>query len=145
MGKHIKCILVSNFISPQITITLGMAVKRLHLKHLFSKEKIEVFSLVLQRKYDDKALDYYVSNFVKSPKGWLGDFKEEHYLEWSKNKQSLTYNFITDMSFLFTIVDDILMNFLLPKRTTSCIIKELPRKEDFSGNDGNPTGVTELC
>ena len=41
--------------------------------------------------------------FVKSPKGWLGDFKEENYLEWSKNKQSLTYNFITDMSFLFTL------------------------------------------
>ena len=112
---------------------------------LFSKEEIDSFFARVAKKYDDKALDYYVSNFVKSPKGWLGDFKEEHYLEWSKNKQSLTYNFITDMSFLFTIVDDFDDIFSCQNELTSSIIKELPRKEDFSGNDGNPTGVTELC
>ena len=75
-------------------------------KASFLKRKDRSFFARVAKKYDDKALDYYVSNFVKSPKGWLGDFKEEHYLEWSKNKQALTYNFITDMSFLFTIVDD---------------------------------------
>ena len=75
-------------------------------KASFLKRKDRSFFARVAKKYDEKALDYYVSNFVKSPKGWLGDFKEEHYLEWSKNKQALTYNFITDMSFLFTIVDD---------------------------------------
>tara|TARA_Y100000004_G_C8841510_1_gene380708 strand:- start:40 stop:621 length:582 start_codon:yes stop_codon:yes gene_type:complete len=75
-------------------------------KASFLKRKDRYFFSRVAKKYDDKTLDYYVSNFVKSPKGWLGDFKEENYLEWSKNKQSLTYNFITDMSFLFTIVDN---------------------------------------
>ena len=88
-----------------------MAVKRqIHKGLSFLKRRDRHFFARVAKKYDDKALDYYVSNFVKSPKGWLGDFKEENYLEWSKNKQSLTYNFITDMSFLFTIVshfDDI--------------------------------------
>ena len=111
----------------------------------FLKRRDRHFFARVAKKYDDKALDYYVSNFVKSPKGWLGDFKEENYLEWSKNKQSLTYNFITDMSFLFTIVshfDDI---FSCQNESTSSIIKELPRQEDFSRNDGNPTGIAELC
>ena len=75
-------------------------------KHRFSKEKIEVFSLELQRSMMTKHWIIMFANFIKSPKGWLGDFKEEHYLEWSKNKQSLTYNFIKDMGFLFTVVDN---------------------------------------
>ena len=63
---------------------------------------------------------------MKSPKGWLGDFKEENYLEWSKNKQSLTYNFLTDMSFFNTIgVDDFDSIFSYQNESTSSIIKEL--------------------
>jgi hypothetical protein len=75
-------------------------------KASFFKRKDRYFFARVARKYDTKTQEYFVSNFVKSPKGWLGDFKEENYLEWSKNKQSLTYNFITDMSFLFEQVDD---------------------------------------
>jgi len=75
-------------------------------KASFLKRKDRFFFARVAKKYDEKALDYYVANFIKSPKGWLGDFKEEHYLEWSKNKQSLTYNFLTDMSLLFSVVDD---------------------------------------
>ena len=45
-------------------------------------------------------LDFFISNFIKQPKGYIGDFKEENYIEWSKNQQSLTYNFIKDMSHL---------------------------------------------
>ena len=70
-------------------------------KASFLKRRDRHFFARVAKKYDDKAIDYFVANFVQSPKGWLGDFKEENYLEWSKNKQSLTYNFITDMSFLF--------------------------------------------
>lgn len=79
-------------------------------KASFLKRKDRSFFARVARKYDDKTLEYFVANFTKSPKGWLGDFKEEHYLEWSKNRQSLTYNFITDMSLLFSQVshfDDI--------------------------------------
>ena len=71
-------------------------------KASFLKRKDRYFFARVARKYDDKTLDYFVANFAKSPKGWLGDFKEENYLEWSKNKQAMTYNFITDMSLLFS-------------------------------------------
>jgi hypothetical protein len=75
-------------------------------KASFLKRRDRHFFARVAKKYDDKAIEYFVSNFVQSPKGWLGDFKEENYLEWSKNKQSLTYNFLNDMSFLFQQVDD---------------------------------------
>ena len=75
-------------------------------KASFLKRKDRYFFARVAKKYDDKTLEYFVANFVKSPKGWLGDFKEENYLEWSKNKQSLTYNFITDMSLLFSQISD---------------------------------------
>lgn len=75
-------------------------------KASFLKRRDRHFFSRVAKKYDDKSLDYFVANFVHSPKGWLGDFKEENYLKWSKNKQSLTYNFLTDMSFLFEQVDD---------------------------------------
>ena len=45
--------------------------------NIFLKRKRQKFFARVAKKYDDKALEYYVSNFVKSPKGWLGDFKEE--------------------------------------------------------------------
>ena len=79
-------------------------------KGSFLKRKDRYFFARVARKYGDKTQEYYIANFVKSPKGWLGDFSEENYLEWSKNKQSLTYNFITDMSLLFSQIshfDDI--------------------------------------
>ena len=75
-------------------------------KASFFKRKDRYFFSRVARKYGESTQDYFISNFVCSPKGWLGDFKEENYMEWSKNKQSLTYNFITDMSFLFEQVDD---------------------------------------
>ena len=107
------------------------------------KKKTDSFSLELQRNMMTKHWIIMLRTFVKSPKGWLGDFKEENYLEWSKNKQSLTYNFLTDMSFLFTVVDDFDSIFSCQNGQHS-VIKELPRKEDFSRNDGNLTGITEL-
>ena len=75
-------------------------------KASFLKRRDRHFFARVAKKYDTKAIDYFVANFVNSPKGWLGDFKEENYLEWSKNKQSLTYNFLNDMKFLFEQVDD---------------------------------------
>jgi hypothetical protein len=79
-------------------------------KSSFLKRKDRNFFARVARKYDEKTVDYFVSNFIKSPKGYIGDFREENYLEWSKNKQAMTYKFITDMSYLFSQVshfDDI--------------------------------------
>jgi hypothetical protein len=70
-------------------------------KSSFLKRKDRYFFARVARKYDESTQDYFVSNFVQSPKGWLGDFNETNYNNWKKYKQSLTYNFITDMSFLF--------------------------------------------
>ena len=79
-------------------------------KASFIKRKDRYFFARVARKYGESTQDYFISNFVHSPKGWLGDFSEDNYLKWSKNKQSLTYNFITDMSLLFSQIshfDDI--------------------------------------
>ena len=75
-------------------------------KGSFLKRKDRYFFARVARKYGDKTEQYYIANFVKSPKGWLGDFSEENYMDWSKYKQSLTYNFMTDMSVLFAQVED---------------------------------------
>jgi hypothetical protein len=75
-------------------------------KESFLKRKDRYFFSRVARKYGDKTQEYYIANFIKSPKGWLGDFSEENYLEWSKNKQSLTYNFLNDMAILFSQVED---------------------------------------
>jgi len=79
-------------------------------KASFLKRKDRSFFARVARKYNESTQDYFVSNFVCSPKGWLGDFNETNYNNWKKNKQALTYNFITDMSYLFSQIshfDDI--------------------------------------
>jgi hypothetical protein len=86
-------------------------------KASFLKRRDRNFFAKTARKYDTKTLDYFVANFVKSPKGYIGEFSEENYMEWSKNRQSLSYNFLNDMSLLFAQVEDF-ESFLLPKWTT---------------------------
>jgi len=71
-------------------------------KASFLKRKDRSFFARVARKYGESTESYFISNFVCSPKGWLGDFKEENYKHWSKYQQSLTYNFITDMGLLFS-------------------------------------------
>ena len=97
-------------------------------KASFLKRKDRYFFARVARKYDDKTLDYFVANFTKSPKGWLGDFKEENYLEWSKNKQSLTYNFITDMSLLFSQISHFDEIFSLQKGQHPVLLKNFLAK-----------------
>ena len=75
-------------------------------KASFLKKRDRFFFARVAKKYDDKTLEYYIANFVKSPKGWLGDFSEDNYNQYVKYKQALTYNFINDMSFLFSQVED---------------------------------------
>jgi len=75
-------------------------------KASFLKRKDRSFFARIARKYGDKTEEYFVSNFIASPKGYVGDFREENYLSWSKNKQSLTYNFIKDMSLIFSQISN---------------------------------------
>ena len=75
-------------------------------KASFLKRRDRNFFARVARKYGASTQDYFISNFVCSPKGWLGDFNETNYNNWVKNKQSLTYNFINDMSFLFSQVSE---------------------------------------
>ena len=75
-------------------------------KASFLKRRDRNFFARVARKYGESTQDYFISNFVCSPKGWLGDFNEDNYNKWMKHKQSLTYNFINDMSFLFSQISE---------------------------------------
>ena len=75
-------------------------------KASFLKRKDRYFFARVARKYGESTKDYFISNFVYSPKGWLGDFNETNYNNWIKNRQSLTYNFINDMSLVFSQIND---------------------------------------
>ena len=97
-------------------------------KASFLKRRDRFFFARVAKKYDDKTLEYYIANFVKSPKGWLGDFSEENYMDWMKYKQSLTYNFMTDMNVLFTQVDDFDTIFSLQKGQHPVLLKNFLAK-----------------
>ena len=45
-------------------------------KGSFLKCKYRYFFARVARKYGNNTEQYYIANFVKSPKGWLGDFSE---------------------------------------------------------------------
>lgn len=75
-------------------------------KASFLKRKDRSFFSRVARKYGESTQDYFISNFVCSPKGWLGDFSEDNYNKYLKYRQSLTYNFISDMSLIFSQVED---------------------------------------
>jgi len=75
-------------------------------KSSFIKRKDRNFFARVARKYGESTEDYFISNFVSTPKGWLGEFNETNYNNWLKRKQSLTYNFIQDMSLIFSQVED---------------------------------------
>ena len=72
----------------------------------FLKRKDRSFFARVARKYGESTQDYFISNFLCSPKGWLGDFNETNYNNWMKYQQSLTYNFKNEMSFLFSQVEN---------------------------------------
>jgi len=97
-------------------------------KGSFLKRKDRYFFARVARKYGNNTEQYYIANFVKSPKGWLGDFSEENYMDWMKYKQSLTYNFMTDMNVLFTQVDDFDTIFSLQKGQHPVLLKNFLAK-----------------
>jgi hypothetical protein len=63
----------------------------------YEKRKDKSFFYKIYKKYGNDTVEYLLANFIKSPKGWIGDFNEMNYLEWKKTNQSLTYVFRSEM------------------------------------------------
>ena len=57
----------------------------------FLKRNDRPFFGKVARKYKDDTKDFFISNFIVNPKGWIGNFNEENYLNWKKRNQSLKY------------------------------------------------------
>lgn len=63
----------------------------------FLRRKDRFFFERVSRKYGEKTLEFFLANFIKNPKGWIGNFNEGNYNDWIKTKQSLGYIFKTDI------------------------------------------------
>ena len=66
----------------------------------FYKRKDRFFFARLAKKYKTKEEieDYLVSNYIACRGAWIGKFDDDVYNEWKRKKQSLTYNFINEMT-----------------------------------------------
>ena len=66
----------------------------------FYKRKDRFFFARLAKKYKTKEEieDYLVSNYISCRGAWIGKFDDDVYNEWKRKKQSLTYNFINEMT-----------------------------------------------
>ena len=73
----------------------------------FYKRNDRVFFVKLTRKYKSKQdiQDYLLANFLVHPKGWVGKFDEDNYIQWQKKIQSLSYTFKSEIE---PILDSIL-------------------------------------
>ena len=49
------------------------------------------------RKYKDDTKEFFISNFIKDPKGWVGNFTDDNFVQYQKRKQSLKYTYENDV------------------------------------------------
>jgi hypothetical protein len=65
----------------------------------FYKRNDRVFFVKLTRKYKSKedVQDYLLANFLIHPKGWVGKFDEDNYIQWQRKIQSLSYTFKSEI------------------------------------------------
>ena len=65
----------------------------------FYKRNDRIFFVKLTRKHKSKQdiQDYLLANFLVHPKGWVGKFDEDNYIQWQKKIQSLSYTFKSEM------------------------------------------------
>ena len=75
-------------------------------KDSFEKRKDKYTFYKISRKYTlEDMKDFYVSNLITGDIGWVGDMigpvGEENYRKWQKRNQSLTYQFESDIMYLF--------------------------------------------
>ena len=73
----------------------------------YLKRKDRPFFAKVARKYltPDNTKNFFISNFIVNPKGWVGNFNEENYLNWKKRNQSLKYNYKSELVELFHKVE----------------------------------------
>ena len=71
----------------------------------FLKRKDRPFFGRVARRYKDDTKDFFISNFIVNPKGWVGNFNDENYLNWKKRNQSLKYNYKSELAELFHKVE----------------------------------------
>ena len=67
----------------------------------FLKRNDRPFFGRVSRKYKDDTKDFFISNFIVNPKGWVGNFNDENYLNWKKRNHSLKYNYKSELVELF--------------------------------------------
>ena len=65
----------------------------------FYKRNDRIFFVKLTRKYKSKQdiQDYLLANFLVHPKGWVGKFDEDNYIQWQRKIQSLSYTFKSEI------------------------------------------------
>jgi hypothetical protein len=69
-------------------------------KENFLKRNDRFFFHKIGRKYGEETVDYFVANLIQNPKGWVGEFNEQVFMDWKKTQQSISYVFRTDMETL---------------------------------------------
>ena len=62
-------------------------------KSSYLKRKDKFFFGKVSRRYGEKVKDFFVSNFLKNERGYIGEFNENNYVEWKKRIESLKYIF----------------------------------------------------
>ena len=109
----------------------------------YLKRRDKPFFARVARKYltPHNTKEFFVSNFIVNPKGWVGDFNEQNHADYRKRVESLGYNYQNELLELFAKVkkfDDIfyveegqhpllLKQFLAKKVSleSMCILQEL--------------------
>ena len=69
----------------------------------YLKRKDKPFFAKVARKYltPENTKNFFISNFIINPKGWVGNFNEQNYDDYRKRNQSLKYNYINELHELF--------------------------------------------
>lgn len=74
----------------------------------FLARKDRFFFERIAKLYTKKEIleQYFVANFLHDPKGWVGNFTKENYLEAQKKQESLSYTVRKDLDFLLGKIDE---------------------------------------
>ena len=69
----------------------------------YLKRKDKPFFAKVARKYltPENTKNFFISNFIVNPKGWVGNFNEQNYDDYRKRNQSLKYNYTNELHELF--------------------------------------------
>ena len=96
----------------------------------FLKRKDRPFFAKVARKYitGENTKKFFISNFIKNPRGWIGDFNEEHYVQYKKRIQSLRYNYTNELLEIFKKVKSFDEIFQVNEGQHSLLLKQFLAK-----------------